>query len=172
MKSGSVLQVVPSGQEVERRLPATGRLVRVDVEGRAWVDWPGSGGEHLARVAHAVAHDVLREALKRSAEVLLAADADQRPVIVDLIRDRVTSGSKRAVESCENSIVVPELEKPPAVLVDGQRVTIEGHDEIVLRCGGASITLRRNGRVVIRGVYVETRSSGVNRIRGGSVRIN
>ncbi|MCA9682068.1 MAG: hypothetical protein KC457_07710 [Myxococcales bacterium] len=56
--------------------------------------------------------------------------------------------------------------------VDGERVEIEGKDEIVLRCGKASITLRRNGRVVIRGAYVETRSSGVNRVKGGSVEIN
>jgi hypothetical protein len=56
--------------------------------------------------------------------------------------------------------------------VDGQRVEIEGRDEIVLRCGESSITLRRNGRVVIRGVQVESRASGINRIRGGSVSIN
>jgi hypothetical protein len=56
--------------------------------------------------------------------------------------------------------------------VDGQRITIEGRDEIVLRCGEASITLRRNGRLVIRGVYVEARARGTNRIKGGSVLIN
>lgn len=56
--------------------------------------------------------------------------------------------------------------------VDGRRVEIEAADEIVLRCGQASIVLRRNGRVVIRGTYVETRSRGVNRIKGGSVEIN
>jgi hypothetical protein len=56
--------------------------------------------------------------------------------------------------------------------VDGQRVTLEGSDEIVLKCGQASITLRRNGKVIIRGTYVETHSSGVNRIKGGSVQVN
>jgi hypothetical protein len=60
----------------------------------------------------------------------------------------------------------------PVVLVDGRRLQIEGRDEVVLKCGEASITLRRNGRVVIRGAYVETRARGVNRIRGGSVEIN
>jgi hypothetical protein len=56
--------------------------------------------------------------------------------------------------------------------VDGRRVEIEAADEIVLRCGEASIVMRRNGRVVIRGTYVETRSRGVNRVKGGSVEIN
>ncbi len=56
--------------------------------------------------------------------------------------------------------------------VDGRRVELEAADEIVLRCGEACIVLRRNGRVVIRGTYVETRSRGVNRIKGGTVEIN
>jgi hypothetical protein len=42
----------------------------------------------------------------------------------------------------------------------------------VLQCGSASLTLRRDGRVLIRGAYVETHSRGVNRIKGGSVKIN
>jgi hypothetical protein len=42
----------------------------------------------------------------------------------------------------------------------------------VLHCGKASITLTRAGKVIIRGEYVLARSSGVNRIVGGSVQIN
>jgi hypothetical protein len=57
-------------------------------------------------------------------------------------------------------------------MVDGKCIKIEGQDQIELRCGEASITLRRNGRVIIRGTYVESRSRGVNRIKGGSVQIN
>ena len=56
--------------------------------------------------------------------------------------------------------------------VDGKRVRVTAQDEIVLQCGSASVTLRRNGRVVIRGTYVETRSEGTNRIKGGQVQIN
>jgi len=66
----------------------------------------------------------------------------------------------------------PTPRKPTEALVDGKRVVLDGQDEVVLRCGESSITLRRNGRVVIRGTYVETRAQGVNRIRGGSVQIN
>lgn len=57
-------------------------------------------------------------------------------------------------------------------LIDGKRVKIVGADEIVLECGSASITLRRNGKVIIRGAYVETHSQGTNRIKGAAVRIN
>jgi uncharacterized protein (DUF2345 family) len=56
--------------------------------------------------------------------------------------------------------------------VDGKRVRVTAQDEIVLQCGSASITLRRNGRVIVRGTYVETHSDGTNRIKGGQVQIN
>jgi hypothetical protein len=56
--------------------------------------------------------------------------------------------------------------------IDGRRVEIDARDEIVLRCGEASITLRRNGRIVIHGMHVETKARGLNRIKGGSVAIN
>jgi hypothetical protein len=61
---------------------------------------------------------------------------------------------------------------PQSVEVDGERMLIEAKQEIVLKCGKASITLTKAGKIIIRGAYVLTRSSGVNRIKGGSVQIN
>lgn len=54
----------------------------------------------------------------------------------------------------------------------GDRLVFEADRELVLRCGKASITLTRAGKVLIRGTYLLSRSSGVNRIKGGSVQIN
>ena len=36
----------------------------------------------------------------------------------------------------------------------------------------ASITLTSAGKILLRGAYILNRSSGVNRIKGGSVQIN
>ena len=58
------------------------------------------------------------------------------------------------------------------VQVDGRRMSIEACDELELRCGEASITLRRNGKVVVRGTYIETCSRGTNRIKGSTVKLN
>jgi len=72
----------------------------------------------------------------------------------------------------------PQEQHPPAeqlpleAKVDGERVVLEAQKEIVLKCGKASITLTRAGKVLIRGAYVLSRSSGVNRVKGGSVQIN
>lgn len=63
-------------------------------------------------------------------------------------------------------------EAGPGATADGERLVLKAEREIVLQCGKASITLTRAGKVIIRGAYVLSRSSGVNRIVGGSVQIN
>jgi hypothetical protein len=75
-------------------------------------------------------------------------------------------------ERCQSDDADTHTELQITTSVDGRRVTVSGKDEIVLKCGEASITLRRNGRIVIKGTYVETRAAGTNRIKGGSVQIN
>lgn len=70
-------------------------------------------------------------------------------------------------------VPVPDLRSPPAVAeVDGTPLEVTAEREIVLRCGKASITLTRAGKIILRGTYISSRSSGVNRIKGGSVQIN
>lgn len=64
------------------------------------------------------------------------------------------------------------MAQPVNVRLDGEQITLSAKNEIVLRCGKASITLTRAGKILIRGAYLLNRSSGVNRIKGGSVQIN
>ncbi len=49
---------------------------------------------------------------------------------------------------------------------------LEADEQILLRCGKATLTLSRDGKVVARGSAILTRSSGPNRIKGASVQIN
>ena len=55
---------------------------------------------------------------------------------------------------------------------DGKRLLVSAQDQIVLRCGKASITLTKEGKVILQGAYVSNQSSGVLRLKGGSVQIN
>ncbi|MEM9319512.1 MAG: DUF6484 domain-containing protein [Pseudomonadota bacterium] len=61
-----------------------------------------------------------------------------------------------------------------ALTIDGkpEPLVYTGQQEVVLRCGKASITLTRAGKILLRGTYLSSRSSGVNRIKGGSVQLN
>jgi len=68
----------------------------------------------------------------------------------------------------------PIEERPGQVEVDadGERLILTANKRLVLRCGKASLTLTSTGKVLLEGNYVSSRSSGVNRIKGGSVQIN
>ncbi|WP_204985400.1 MULTISPECIES: DUF6484 domain-containing protein [Mesorhizobium] len=59
-----------------------------------------------------------------------------------------------------------------AATVDGERLELCAEREIVLRCGKASITLTRTGKIILRGTYILSRSSGPNKIKGGSIQLN
>ncbi|VAW85133.1 Mll2356 protein [hydrothermal vent metagenome] len=69
-------------------------------------------------------------------------------------------------------IIQPKKEMKSTVDLDGDRLEFNAKKEIVLRCGKASITLTKAGKIILRGTYLLSRSSGVNRIKGGSVQIN
>jgi len=55
---------------------------------------------------------------------------------------------------------------------DGESLVVSSREQLVLRCGKASITLTKAGKVLIQGAYLSSRSTGVIRIKGGSVQLN
>ena len=55
---------------------------------------------------------------------------------------------------------------------DGESLVVSSQKQLVLRCGKASITLTKAGKVLIQGAYLSSRSTGVIRIKGGSVQLN
>lgn len=56
--------------------------------------------------------------------------------------------------------------------IDGTKISINARKEIVFRCGKASITMTQAGKILIRGKYILSRSTGVNRLKGGSIQLN
>ncbi|KFA90556.1 DUF6484 domain-containing protein [Archangium violaceum] len=105
-------------------------------------------------------------ASRQRAVLLFENGSPTRPLLVGLVQ--TTSSTPLIDELLEARVPREQVE----ARVDGKRVVIEGQDEIVLSCGKASITLRRNGKVIIKGVQLESSAAGVNRIKGGSVQIN
>ena len=68
----------------------------------------------------------------------------------------------------------PLEDKPAQVSVDadGERMIVSAREQLVFRCGKASITLTRAGMVLVEGTYVSSKSTGSNRIKGGSIQLN
>jgi hypothetical protein len=91
---------------------------------------------------------------------LMFEDADpHRPIVIGVLRglhENPLTASPGQVE----------------VDADGRRMIVSAKEQLVLRCGSASITLTKAGKVIIHGAYVCHRSSGVIRIKGGSVQLN
>jgi hypothetical protein len=67
-------------------------------------------------------------------------------------------------------LVVGVITQPAEAM--SERLTFAAAREIVLKCGRASIVLTQAGKVLLRGSYMSLRSSGMQRITGGSVQIN
>lgn len=104
---------------------------------------------------------------ERQRVVLLFAGGDPlRPLLVGLVQPPPAPLTEAVLEDMDRTGA------GVIAKVDGKRVLIEGRDEIVLSCGKARITLRRNGRVSIQGVEVESSAVGNHRIKGGTVGIN
>jgi hypothetical protein len=171
--------------------PRTGWLVGADGEGRPLVDFHGNrAGPLVARRTLPLEPEVLQRAVAhRQGVVLLFENGDPRlPLIIGLVQTESATPLLDAVLAAPSAEAPSEAERAPEpesapepaeaqaqpveAHVDGKRVVIEAADEVVLKCGQASITLRRNGRLIIKGTYVETHSAGVNRIKGGSVQVN
>jgi hypothetical protein len=142
---------IPNSAKTSKKVGGVvrGVLAGISEEGDPLVDFAPnvSGAPMPASSTIAVtAADVGREA------VLMFEDGDTaRPILLGLIES---------------------ARKGKRVVVDGEQLTVTADREIVLRCGEASITLTRAGKVIIRGAYVVSRSSGANRIKGACVQIN
>jgi hypothetical protein len=48
----------------------------------------------------------------------------------------------------------------------------EAPQELALSCGESSITLRRDGKIIIKGEEIVSRARGVNKVKGAIVKIN
>jgi Domain of unknown function (DUF6484) len=97
----------------------------------------------------------------RQALLMFEAGDPSRPIVIGCLQE---AGIRTALS--DRGGVDVEVD------ADGKRLVVTAKDEIVLRCGKASITLTNEGKVLIQGTYVSSTSSGAQRIRGGSVQIN
>ncbi len=135
-----------------------GELIALTDEGRTpLVLYPGQPG-HAALPARTVI-DLHGAHIGRHVALMFEGADPHRPIVIGVLRD--VAGW-------------PLPDRPAAVEVDadGERLLVSAQESLVLRCGKASITLTKAGKVLIEGAYILSRSSGVNRIKGGAVQLN
>jgi hypothetical protein len=166
-----------------------GTLVGLDAQGRPLVSYPQCKGTDSRPAITTLT--LSRADVGRQTALLFANGDLNQPIILGLIYsplyqllDNYMTSDQSAVLSADDQDIFDEVSLLPpkepdsksmvgdSVRVDGKRVIIEGEKEVVLVCGESSITLQENGKIVIRGKYLLSRASGVNRILGGSVEVN
>jgi len=137
---------------------ATGELVAITDEGcTPLVVFPGQPGTAALRARSVV--DLHGAHVGRQVVLMFEAADPARPVVMGVLR-----GGEGAPLSA--------MPQQVDVETDGSRMVVSAKEQLVLRCGKASITLTKAGKVLIQGSYVSSRSTGVNRIKGGSVQLN
>ena len=141
-----------------------GQIVELNERGEALVDFPGNSlGPVGARSAIGV--DVrITEDIAANAPVLLAFENGDPtlPIIVGFVRK--TLGPPPGMQG--------NPECPSMVSLSGRSIAFEAMDQIVLRCGKSSVTLRSDGKVIVKGSEIVNRSSGTHKIKSGAVKIN
>lgn len=154
----------PMASVGEPVLSAAAPVVTARLQGFALDDAPLIGGLRqlpAETVAARTAVALRRQDIGATVVVVFENGDVRRPIILGVLQD-----------------TLPRMVQPagglPAdtVVADDERQEITAEREIVLRCGDASITLTRAGKVIIRGNYILSRSTGYNKIKGAAVDIN
>ena len=143
-----------------------GRLVGITNVDAPLVTHPGSNAMVEAKTTVKIGRELLGELHENPIDVLLLFEDCERtkPVIIGLVQDTIIDHKLASPDAVKDDL--------PSALIDGRRVELHAENEIELRCGHSSIILQRDGRIIIRGTKIVSRSSGVNKIKGASVGIN
>ncbi|PKF60326.1 hypothetical protein CW745_15385 [Psychromonas sp. psych-6C06] len=148
-----------------------GTLVSIDDNGQALVDFAQNPqGSPIQAISTT---PVTHQQVSRQVALLFNQGDLSQPIIMGLIHSPLQAMLENASEAIETEKV--ELAGDiniDDVKVEGGKVTFEAQEEMVFKCGESSITLTKAGKIMIRGKYLLNRSSGVNRIMGGSVQVN
>ena len=147
-------------------LARVARIAGFDARNRVLVEVPGLAGTKRARLLKGIRRQDLMESDGPGREVLVVFDGDcpECPIIVGLLQHE--TGQSADTTAPDASAKTGWSKSAEA------HVLVEALAELVLKCGASSITLRKDGKVVLRGTHLLSRSSGPVRIKGGHVEIN
>jgi hypothetical protein len=129
-----------------------GTIAGMDDHGAPMVDFVGNP---YARPIRALATARYDQIAIGSCVALMFLEGDPaRPLVIGLIAQEGPGKAEPIADPAE------------------ERLILAAARELVIRCGRASIVLTSAGKVLVRGNYISSRSSGALRITGASVQLN
>ena len=129
-------------------------------------------------------------AMQRNGKILVTGDdTDFSEVLCDLLQTgegtplQLASGDNVLVwlpgQDVEKGVVLgrigPSLAKTPKTENASQvpdELVVEAKQQLTFKCGEGAITLRGDGKILIKGKDLVSRAQRTNRIKGGAVAIN
>jgi len=153
-RNGQTAAPCVTERPADSRLPSVivGRIAALQESGAPLVDFPGNASGKLVSAQSLV--PVTISDTGRNVALTFEDGDPSLPIIVGLFYTPQALAPQREVK------------------LDDESLVLSAKKEVVIQCGKSSITLTSAGKVLIRGAYLLSRSSGVNRIKGGSVQIN
>jgi len=135
-----------------------GLLLSINDQGQPLVVYPGNTQETAIPARSTAKFD--SKDIGCEVALLFEGGNPQQPLIIGKI------------QKTQSEQTVEQDKQPDTAELDGESIVLSAKQNITLKCGKASITLTKAGKIILRGAYVLSRSSGVNKIKGGSVHIN
>jgi hypothetical protein len=164
-----IVYTTDRNEQPQRRTqtPCIGKLAGVSETGDILVCFDGKG-PRKARFVSRLSKSELVDGIRTGVEVLLVFDRNdpEKPIITDMM----APDSQRILRLLD--LNNNEVDEPVITEMDGKQLTVEAKEQVTLRCGKGSITIQRDGKIIVRGTQIVSRASGANKIMGASVRIN
>jgi hypothetical protein len=148
--------------------PVVGKIAEPEKPGEIRVVFGGNAPVPARLLSNVDRRELLNKAsVGRQVLLMFEEGLQEFPIIVGLIEN--------LIEDIISLEIVPETGseiKPTDLSVDNERIIFDAKKEIVLKCGKGSITMKNDGKIVILGTNLISRSRGPNKIKGASVSIN
>ena len=143
-----------------------GVILSVSAEG-VYVDYDGNPTSEKLLAISTI--PIVEKQIGREVALLFSNGDLTKPILMGVVFNAL---EEAIVQSEEESQLPLEPLNNIKVSTDDDRMFLEAKKEITIKCGKSSITLKEDGKILLRGTYLSSRSTGVNRILGGSVLLN
>ena len=155
----------PLNQTYARQL--IGTLVAVDSNNQPLVDYDDNPANTPIRATSLILLPINQKAsLEFPLKVLITLiDEKSPPIIVGIVHEQPFS---HVIEQDTTRMGTENN----CHEISADFIHVQGNEEIQFNCGKSSLSLKKDGQVIIKGENITNRARGNNKIKGASVKIN
>jgi hypothetical protein len=147
--------------------PIVATIAEITQGGRPLVRFEGTNAPVVARIGTAwEAADGCTVGIGTQVVIIFENGDRALPIITGFLRNSLAASKNSAEVANDGGGFARSFN------LQGQKISLEGTEEIVLRCGLGSLTIRADGQVIIKGTRLMSKASETNKIRGSSVLVN